>query len=172
MTTINYYPAATGATPTIYSSTLGAAASELTVSGLAGNTDISYRIDFSIIVAATSKCCAIPNGSESNLKAQVMDFVAGARNVTTWRVGNATGAETTFAAGVVLTGVGYLYASTAHGGYRRFSLSVFADAATDDTYYIEGVTTETATEITQFSMQPAAVNGYAANSWLTLTALG
>ncbi len=149
--------------------TLVAAAAQITVSGLDGNTDGSYRIDWRITEGASgSGAISIrPNNLATNQQVygQYIYTASGFLDYPLLEMSSGDGT------GKVSVGVIYVRAKA--GFPRMFTLNTISDATGGKVAkFMNGVWTDTTTNITEFRLNAATALGFAIGSSMTVTPLG
>jgi hypothetical protein len=150
--------------------TLAAAAADITVSGLTGNSDGGYQIDYYIIAGAsgTGIVSLQPDGLATNQRMNGRYSYSASNGELTFALlqidsGTSTGKllQGTFTIPVSITGAPRLFYFTGMQDTAGLQVSL----------NLIGVWNETATEITSFTMHSATALGFASGSWVKVTKL-
>lgn len=148
--------------------TLSGTSDGVDVQSLDGNTHGDYRLDFELTLAQNGTVTFRPNGVATNKKAVGSIYTVGAGSSANWTLKTNAG-DHSFTAGDVITGHAYFRAKT--GRNRYIFLRAFLDAATDNIIELEGIWTDTSTNVTSFDILHSVANGFAAGSYLRVTRL-
>lgn len=158
--------------PEYFAAVSGASVGNLVLSGMDGDTDGDYEISGQIISGHSGATFVFePNNQNANLKAFAGDYLSGGASGTVWAV---VGKVASFPQGVVAGDVfnfwGHLTIQT--GRIRSVNISGFMDTTTDDAYHMEGIWTDTTTNLTSLELQSSQSDGLADGSWFRAVSLG
>ena len=152
-----------------YKSTLIAAANNITVSGLNGDVDGNYKIYGKIIVAVDNATVEFqPQSQSSNLKAVNGDMLAGALATAHWKLGKFGVDPMVFPATSTINFWGFLSAKTGRVRYVNINAYVDFPATQDDQFYINGIWTDTSTNMTSFKIASAVAVSFGIGSYLVM----